>query len=186
MKKIKYNPFSASSIVFAILMYVLALQSKLSPEFEIDPNVEDDEDGLHKFIAEHQGNASQDSKYVQYAPTSFFRRKGEVLLAWAACKEGDAKAWKPTESKKVQAALIGLYGNLTNPVTAKELVNRLLDSNQDAQLTNLAIKGESLIRTNLLDLVLGDKKIQKKLIDSWKKDSKAAEAPSGSEGGNEE
>ena len=153
MKNVKYNPFRASSVLMAILMYIVFTQQKHDVEFEMDKDAKKDEDVL-AFFEKHQALAKKDTQYSEYPARSIFREKNIPLLLWAVSNEEKAKGWRPGDSENIEAAIICSYSNLTNPEVLKELSLRLSMSSQDtANFNALIIRGQALIRSGMYDIM---------------------------------
>lgn len=181
--KIKYNPFSAQSVLLAIVAFLFASHTKKKGEidFVIDKELKHEDGELLNAIEKHKENAKEDTNFREYPVGSIFRHKESILLAWAACDN----EWKKKDSALIRKSITCLYGNLLNGSNVDELAHRLKDMNQQAQMENLRIKGENFVNSGLAEL-LEDNSVQNKVIKIWQRKTVAVEAPSDSAGSKED
>jgi len=165
---IKYNPFIASSILLAVLMYSFesgkakCSNKKFEPKFKYD--TEGGEEDVIEFFNKKQKEAKHDDAYLIYPKDSIFRNTNVPLLLWSVTDND----WKKKDSTLIQTAVVCLHGNIAIDFNRSQLELRLKVPGQEASLSSLSIKGEALVKSKLFDLVQ-DKAVQKKLLALWTK-----------------
>lgn len=176
-KSIKYNPFKASSIVAAILLYIsFAKNERKDVDMVID--TEDFVDNPLKIYQEKKEEAKRDRNFIKYEPRSMFRSSKENKIVWAADND-IAKNWKKEESCCVSTAIVGLYGNLRNSNILNGLTMRIEGPvNTEATFVNLVNKGRTLMDANM-DAIQQSPVFQELVLDTWNQKVKPATAVGG-------
>lgn len=171
--KIKYNPFIASSILMAVLLWQLesGKPGKRKDPFEFEPDLKEGEQDVIAFFEKHQAEAKRDTQKVVYPENSIFRKRHVPVLLWNVSEEKtekrNAKDWNVDQSKKVKCVLMG--SNLSDKMIRNEIKYRLSDHGETPMsMDALTHKGEAMVISGI-DELFSDASVQKKLMEIWKK-----------------
>ena len=179
---IKYNPFSADSILCALLVLIYTLgkinlsedtdeeaKAKARANLKFKPALEDFRSDPVGYYTKNQKAATKDKQFVTYPKKSIFRARKAPMCIWYAQSSGDGKTWNMENSDKVNTAIVAKFGRLDLPNVAKEMLNQLEGYISDPNAEKLWIQslcefGDTYGKEDILALVANDEKVQASLI----------------------
>ena len=163
---IKYNPFSADSILCALLVLIYTL-GKINLSEDTDEEAKAKARANLKFKPALEDFRSDPVGY--YPKKSIFRARKAPMCIWYAQSSGDGKTWNMENSDKVNTAIVAKFGRLDLPNVAKEMLNQLEGYISDPNAEKLWIQslcefGDTYGKEDILALVANDEKVQASLI----------------------
>lgn len=175
----KFNPFSAQSIICAILLFMVEWD-KSSPSdregISLVPSLDDCTLEPVVLYEEHQELALKDKLFKIYTKNSFFRGRQTNLMLWHAQSSGKAKDWKVKESEAIAESIVLKYGRLDLADVAEDLMHQLKVSQKDRAheanwLNGLASAGNVFGKDSILNLVVNDEDCKAIIIKKLKAES---------------